>query len=340
MSVTLYRAVLQTRHAIDDDSKTGEARRQATVLAQRCGFDATAAGRVAIAATELATNLLKHAGGGELLIQPVTHGDQGWIELLAIDRGRGMDDVERCLSDGFSTAGSSGTGLGAVRRLAAEFDIYSVGGEGTVVLARIGPGNPDTRPAAASGARFGAISIPVSGETDCGDSWRLAMQGDSTAIMVVDGLGHGTLAAAAARAAAMAFETAPFDTPREIIERAHRLSSGSRGSAAACINVTSSGAVVYAGVGNISGCLLSSERSQGMVSHGGTLGLKVPRVQQFDYQRPAGALIIMHSDGISARWDLRSRPVLLHCHPAIVAAILYRDYARERDDSTVVVLGR
>ena len=92
-------------------------------------------------------------------------------------------------------------------------------------------------------------------------------------------------------------------------------------------------------IGNISGALLSPDRSQGLVSHAGTLGMQgTRRAQQFEYPRPAGSLLVMHSDGVSARWNLRERPDLLGHHPAIIAAVLYRDHGRNRDDSTVVVI--
>jgi anti-sigma regulatory factor (Ser/Thr protein kinase) len=325
----------QSRHLIEEETQVGEARRQASKLAQLHELDSVTIGRVAIATTELATNLLRHGGGGELLIQPVRSGDSVLIELIAIDRGKGMDNVERSISDGYSTAGSAGTGLGAVRRLSLEFDLYSVAGEGTVVWARIGV------PTSASGrspVRFGAVSIPVAGETECGDSWRVAINEGSTAVMVVDGLGHGTFAAQAAHSAAAAFEGAPFEEPSALMERMHRATAGSRGAAAACARVGTDGQVHYAGVGNISGHLVSMDRSHGMVSHGGTLGLKVSRMRQFEYRRAPNSLLVMHSDGISARWDLKSKPGLLQRHPAIIAALLYRDHGRSRDDSTVVVL--
>jgi anti-sigma regulatory factor (Ser/Thr protein kinase) len=333
--VELHGAMLQSRHLIDEETKVGEARRQASQLAQAHGLDAAAVGRVAIAATELATNLLRHGGGGELLTQPVQRGASTLIELISIDRGKGMHDVERCLSDGYSTAGSAGTGLGAVRRLAAEFDIYSVAGEGTVVLTRIGAG---TQAAARSPRQFGAVSVAVAGEVECGDSWRLAVDGGDIAVMVADGLGHGTFAAQAAHSAVAAFESSPFDAPTQVLERAHRATSGSRGAAAACARIGADGGLAYAGVGNISGFLVSAERTQGMVSHGGTLGVKLSKIQQFDYRRAPHALVVMHSDGISARWDLKSKPGLMQRHPAIIAAILYRDHGRSRDDSTIVVV--
>ncbi len=63
----------------------------------------------------------------------------------------------------------------------------------------------------------------------------------------------------------------------------------------------------------------------------------MPRLQQFEYARAAGSMVVMHSDGVSARWDLARREGLLHRHPATVAAVLYRDHARGRDDATVLV---
>lgn len=317
----------QQRHVIDDSSKVGEARRAAQTLAT---FELTAeiAGKVSIAATELANNLLLHAGGGELLIQTLGDDDAAVIELLAIDRGPGMADIERCLRDGFSTAGTSGTGLGAVRRLATDFEIHSVPGEGTIVMARFGN---------ASGVRHGAVNIALEGEIECGDAWCLRQDSQGLALFVVDGLGHGTFAAEAARVAVGAFEANPFATPQEIMVRANGLMSKTRGGAAASARVVG-GQVSYAGVGNISGVLISHGKSQGLVSHNGTLGLNQRRTQQFEYGREPGALLIMHSDGVSARWDLKNRADLLSRHPAIIAAAIYRDHGRERDDATVVVV--
>jgi anti-sigma regulatory factor (Ser/Thr protein kinase) len=316
------------RHVIDDTSKVGEARRAAQTLAN-FEFDAEMAGKVSIAATELANNLMLHAGGGELLIQTLGADDAAVIELLAIDRGPGMANVERCMIDGYSTAGTPGTGLGAVRRLATEFDIHSTPGEGTVVMARFGQG---------TALRYGAVSVPLEGEIECGDGWRLVEGAGCTSLFVVDGLGHGAFAAEAARTAIDAFLVDPFAPPQEIMIRANGLMSKTRGGAAACARIEG-GNLSYAGVGNISGSLVAADKSQGLVSHNGTLGLNHRRHQQFEYQRPPGSLLIMHSDGVSARWELKSRPDLLGCHPAVIAGAIYRDHGRDRDDATIVVVG-
>jgi anti-sigma regulatory factor (Ser/Thr protein kinase) len=314
-------------YLIDDESKVGEARRAAQTLAN-FEFDAQTAGRVAIVATELANNLLRHAGGGELLLQVLGSDGAAAVEILAIDRGPGMSNVEHCMRDGYSTGGTMGTGLGAVRRLADEFDIFSVPGQGTVVMARFG---------SKLTVRHGAISIPMPGEVSCGDAWHVASDGESTAIIVVDGLGHGILAGEAARTGVDAFLANPFAPPREIMFSASNAMSKTRGGAAACALIRGA-SIDYAGVGNISGALVAHGRSQGLVSHAGTLGMQARRSHQFNYLREPGALLVMHSDGLSARWNLREQPELLTRHPAIIAAVLYRDFGRNRDDATVVVI--
>jgi anti-sigma regulatory factor (Ser/Thr protein kinase) len=328
VAVTTRVRTAQQRHVIDDSSKVGEARRAAQTLAN-FEFTAEIAGKVSIAATELANNLLRHAGGGELLIQTLGEDDAAVVELLAVDRGPGMADVDRCLRDGFSTAGTPGTGLGAIRRLATEFDIHSMPGEGTIVMARFGKSD---------GPRCGAVSVALDGEIDCGDAWSLKQNSDGFSLFVVDGLGHGTFAAEAARTAVGAFEANPFAQPQDVMVRANGFMSKTRGGAAACALLVGD-KLLYSGVGNISGVLISPGMSQGLVSHNGTLGLNQRRTQQFDYRREPGALLIMHSDGISARFDLKDRADLLARHPAIIAAAIYRERGRARDDATVVVVG-
>ena len=332
----------QSRLRVEDSSHVGECRRSAQRMAEAHAFSETLIGRVGIVATELANNLIRHAGGGELLIQGFNDGPHTTIELVAIDQGPGMD-VDKCMRDGYSTAGTAGTGLGAVFRLSTLFDLYSLIDRGTVAVSRI------TKPMPTASARsnglatpeFGAICIAVAGEIECGDTWRIAHTGDTMAIMVVDGLGHGPLAATAARAAAAAFIETPFDSPAETMQRLHNALAGGRGAAAACAVLGSqTGRVHYSGVGNISGHVVSSQRSRGMVSHNGILGVQLVRRQAFDYSCDVGSQVVMHSDGMSARWSIDAYPGLLARHAAVIAGVLYRDHARARDDVTVVVSGR
>jgi anti-sigma regulatory factor (Ser/Thr protein kinase) len=330
----------QLRVQVEDPSHVGEYRRAAQRLAEAFDFDETSVGRVAIVAAELTNNILKHAGRGEMLLQAIIDGDEVLIEMVSIDRGPGMQ-VEKCLRDGYSTAGTPGTGLGAISRMSSLFDVYSEEGQGTVAVSRIQRQKPRRSAAsfnAASDCTVGAVCVAVAGETECGDSWRVAIEAKTLAMMVVDGLGHGPFAASAARAATDAFAKRPLDPPAEMMQQMHIALSGSRGAAAACavLDVTNS-AISYSGVGNIAGSIVSGERSKGMVSHNGILGVQLPRKQQFEYECRQNCHVVMHSDGLSARWSLQSYPGLWVRHAAVIAAVLYRDHARSRDDATILI---
>jgi anti-sigma regulatory factor (Ser/Thr protein kinase) len=320
---------------VHDLSQAGEVRRAAARMGQDAGLSEVKRGVVAIVATELAKNLARYGHNGRVLLQPVTDGAGAGLDILAVDSGPGMADVQKCLQDGFSTGGTPGTGLGAVRRLSTAFDLYSLPGKGTVAFSRVSDAASSAAPA---GFEWAAVSTPAPHEELCGDAWRVAVRDREISVMVVDGLGHGPLAAEAADLAARLFEQQWFDAPAAFCEGAHRALSGSRGAAVAAARVSSNAVVSYAGVGNISGCVVSPQTSRGMMSQNGTAGLQVRRVQQFDYQWPERALLVMHSDGLSNRWSLDAYQGLITRHPAVIAGVLHRDFLRGRDDATIVVV--
>lgn len=324
---------------VADASQVGEARRAVTRIAAEANLNETDRGRVSIIVSELATNLVRHTRGGEILLRSVTGQDRKWIEIVSIDRGPGMADPDRCMQDGYSTGGTSGNGLGAARRLATEFEVYSAVPTGTVVFSRLKTETPLTE-----SARFqwGVISRPATGEDVCGDTWCLAEQQDVLMLMVADGLGHGPDAAAAARKAADAFDEYPFTTPTIIIDRANVLMRGTRGGAIAVARVESGARRMrYAGIGNISGTLHQfspQHTSRGLFSHNGTAGVQMRHVQEFEYPVPPRSLLMMYSDGLLGRWTLDPYPGLSQRHPGVIAAVLYRDFIRGRDDVTVAVV--
>ena len=345
MTIRIIRAEAQLCLDVREQSDIGECRRAASRLAQERGFDEEEVGKVAIVATELGTNLVRHGGGGAMLLQLLEDGTMPQLEIVAIDRGPGMRDVAECLRDGYSSAGTPGTGLGAASRLSAAFDLFSARDKGTVVLSRVARNEAGARSAGASAGRpigdrleFGAICVPLAGETACGDAWRIAEDEAKVSLLVTDGLGHGPLAAAASRTATETFEDRPLDDPVSIMQNLNQRLTGGRGAVAACAQFhPASGKLDYAGVGNISGVIVGPSRSQGMVSLNGTLGVMAPRSRQFDYDCGSDGVIVMHSDGLSARWQLADYPGLLLRHAAVIAAVLFRDCARKRDDATVLV---
>lgn len=318
---------------VNDSSAVAEARRRAVAAATALGFDEVRTGQLAIVATELGTNLLKHGGGGRLLV-----GNGGErIELLALDRGPGMADVAACLADGFSSAGTAGNGLGAVRRLAQVFHVASWPGKGTAVLACLSrQGETACEPPREE--PVGGVCVAKPGEQACGDAWAAHVDGTGgRTLFMVDGLGHGTEAAVAANEAVAQFQRSRHEPPAQIVQAVHQALRHTRGGAVAVARIDpASATVAFAGLGNIAAAVVGGGTVRRMVSHNGTAGHNARKVQAFDYPCGPDALLVMHTDGVSTGWALEAYPGLQRMHPLLVAGVLYRDFARGRDDATVV----
>jgi anti-sigma regulatory factor (Ser/Thr protein kinase) len=322
---------------VEDSSHVGEARRMAASLCRDLGFDEVRTGQAALVVTELATILLKHTAGagGSLILRPIEEADATGIDILSLDKGPGIASIGESLRDGRSTAGSAGTGLGAVRRLSSVFEVWSSPGRGAAVLSRHWKGSPPGIPPALD---VGAVCLPVRGEQACGDAWAMKRGRDATTFLLADGLGHGPDAAAAADRAVFIFEKQAFRGPAELVSLIHAGLRGTRGAAVAVAEVSPGANVVrFAGVGNITGLILSGGTSRSLVSHNGTAGVEARKVQQYDYPWPEDGMLVLHSDGLASFPILEDDPGLARKDPALIAGVLYRDHQRPRDDSTVVV---
>lgn len=320
-----------------DVSQIAEARRAATALAATLGFDPTDSGRVAIVATELATNLLKHGGGGEILLRQHQAGGEPAVELIALDRGRGITDLAACLRDGYSSSGTAGHGLGAIRRQSELMEIATWPELGTAILTRVARHTAASNPAPDAPDWYGSVCIPMPGEDVCGDSYMALDTSAGLALLVVDGLGHGPEAATAASEAVRLFQRHPTLQVPQLLELLHDGLRHTRGAAVAIARVDAGARrVLYGGIGNIAGALLDGDEMRRMVSLNGTAGLNARKFQAFDY--PQTPLIILHSDGLMTNWCLKRYPGLQRAHPTLIAAVLYRDFARRRDDATVLVV--
>lgn len=318
--------------AIEDATQIGHARRLAQLAATGAGFDATDAGRVALVATELSTNVLKHARSGEIHISVVQGSSALGVEVTAVDRGPGFNLAD-CLPDGFSTGGTRGEGLGAVKRQSNVMDIYS-DHRGSVVMSRTypkGSGNADIR--------FGATQQRMRDETVCGDGWGVGLKGDKASLLLIDGLGHGIQAHDAAVAGLNVFRDHAFEEPVTLMASLNSGMTGTRGGAAAVAQFDgATGALRYSGIGNIAGGVITLEGSRGLASHPGIVGVQARRAQGFDFPDSRGKLLVMYSDGLQSRWNLKEYPGLAIRHPAVVTAVLFRDFNRERDDVTLLAM--
>lgn len=342
----LSRQRFPRRCRVEESSHVGEARRQVAAFCRALEFDETRAGQAALIVTELASNIIKHAAGagGEMVFRAIEIDGATGVDILALDRGPGIMNVGASLQDGYSTAGSAGTGLGAIRRLSSAFDLFSSLGKGCAVFTRLWQDAlPASLPFSSRALNVAAVCLPVEGEVACGDAWamRAGRQLDeSTSFMLADGLGHGPDAALAADLAVSIFASHARCPPAEILRLIHEGLRGSRGAAVAVAEVSAGPApcvVRYAGVGNISGLLISGETTHNMTSFNGTAGLEARKIVEISYAWPEEGMLVLHSDGVATHWSLKSYPGLAQKHPALIAGVLYRDHQRVRDDSTVVV---
>lgn len=332
----------QRSFPIGEPSEIAAARRAGTELARRIGFDDVRAGQLAIVISEAATNIVKHARRGEILLRKVLRGGTSGIEVLAIDSGPGIGNVRQHMQDGHSTTGTYGVGLGAMRRLSQEFDLYTAPGKGTVLMMVVwGPHASSAIPPSPNW-QIGAVCLPLASEQVCGDAWNVVCEGHELSLMVADGLGHGPLAAKASETASALLENStpglpPLPAP--FIELAHGALRATRGAALAVAHIDSARRELrYCGVGNIATCAFDAHQRRHLLSHNGIVGNNLRKLQEFRHPWQLGTTLIMHSDGLHTRWDLEQYPGLAPCHPSLVAAVLYRDFARGRDDVTVVVL--
>ena len=323
--------------AIDDPSAVAEARQRAAAIARQVHLDETSAGELAIAVTEAAGNIAKHAGRGRMLLRALDGGEAGGVEAIALDQGPGMASITESMRDGHSTVGSPGTGLGALQRLTRTLEMWSAPGKGTIARFEVWPKAAGARPK--SRWAVGAVSVAKPGEERCGDDWAVIEKSGRMVVFLADGLGHGAAAASAAQAAVTAAIRHAALTPGEIMDEVHAALRPTRGAAAAvALLQPDKGLCTYCGIGNISASIRSDGATRHLVSHNGILGHQVRKIQEFQYPFPANALFVTHSDGIGTHWDLASYPGLAMRHPALIAAALYRDHSRGRDDATVVTL--
>jgi anti-sigma regulatory factor (Ser/Thr protein kinase) len=331
-----------TAVSVLEQSQVAEARRLALTCASELQLDEVAAARAALVATELATNLIKHGGGGTILF-----GDDedlpGSIEIAAFDKGRGLVNVSQAMLDGYSTAGSQGTGLGAIERAAVLLDIYSVADKGTVVVCRVENDSIARRnvhkPLERPRLTFAGISVPKHGETANGDAWSLTTDHGGATLAVVDGLGHGAAASAASSAGIRVFREQQGKPLDELMRVAHGALRPTRGAAVGLFRIEpEAGRLDFAGIGNIAGAIFTDVPTMRRVmSHNGIVGHELRKVQVLSYPWPSGATLVAHSDGLSANWNLEAYPGLQERPALTIAAVLFRDFCRGSDDATIVV---
>jgi anti-sigma regulatory factor (Ser/Thr protein kinase) len=324
------------RIIVTEESDVGVARRYVAETCTRLSTDEVFCGKAAIVATEIARNVVRHGKGGEIIVRQISPPAASGLELLGLDQGPGLRDLNQCLRDGFSTGGTAGSGLGAIKRLSDRFEVFSQPGRGTIAWVRLYPSDAET---VAHAFEASGVSVALEHEKLCGDGWEVLETEGVLRAIVVDGLGHGPSAEQASREAMAVFRSQPSTGVASTLSLIDKALTKTRGAAGAIVELSPrKRQVTAAGVGNVLMHLLHDSQSKSFGCDNGTLGAGVKRINEFRHPWEQGSVLVMHSDGIRARWSLADYPGLVRRHPGVVAGLLYRDFQRESDDATVIVV--
>jgi anti-sigma regulatory factor (Ser/Thr protein kinase) len=327
-------------YKIPDRSYASLAKREIHKLAASTGLTPARLAETDIVVSELISNLNKHTPEGELLVKPVLDDDdRAGIEIISIDNGRGIENIAEMIKDGKSSSGTLGQGLGAIKRLSDDFEIYSLPGWGTVVLSRI-YNILKTEKSYRGLIGINALLLPKNGEELCGDGWKFFRQGASLKIIALDGLGHGPEAHKASEKAEKEFIGLKNATPSDTIRILHRNLRDTRGAVGMILHFdTVSNLISYAGLGNVSAKKINHESTKNLVSYNGIIGHTIPNTINSNTitWHPNDTLII-YSDGLKSRWDLMQLPNILQYDGSVIAAALYKDHSRQTDDLLIIVI--
>ena len=318
---------------IRDESDIGLARRSAARVAADAHMSENDAGALALVTTEAANNIARYGRDGLIILRSIGENDEKTVEMIAADKGPGIADLNRAFSDGYSTGGTPGKGLGAIKRMSRHFDMWSIADGGTSLVARFGAKVESS----ALPSDIGVVCSSLAGETSCGDAWMVEETPEGTLIALADGLGHGHDAAIAADTAIDLMRRRKRSSLIDILQLTHNALRSTRGAAIQIAVVErGKGTVRSAGVGNISASVITRGAFKGVPSQPGIVGHQMPTVREVTLPWERDSVLVMHSDGISAKWKIDSYPGIAMRDPALLAAVIYRDSARARDDATVV----
>lgn len=333
---------------LDGGDWEGEARRRVIRPAEAIQFGKEALSRIELIVTEMATNLIQHRAHSPTLRFGITRdiGETGTsrpsgLLIISEDRGPGIANPERVLQDHYSTAGTMGGGLGAIRRLSDGFSITSdvarsgLSRPGTVVISRLWLSPPSAED------RFDCeiLTQPMPGEKENGDGASFCRTGDQYQVAVIDGLGHGAEAFKSTEQIQEVLRTGLSLSLTGLLEKGHAAMHKGRGAVVGILRLNrKEERARYAGIGNID-CRIYGKHPARPVSMNGSVGVVFPRCREEAYPFGPDDFFVMASDGLSTRWDAEIYPQFPRIPFVARAALLLRDFGRTTDDVTVAVGG-
>jgi anti-sigma regulatory factor (Ser/Thr protein kinase)/serine/threonine protein phosphatase PrpC len=322
---------------VADPLHVKQAASRARDFAASLGFAEPHCEQIALVVTELGTNLVRHAHGGMVKLSEVQDSGRIGIQVETEDSGPGIPDIERAMTDGFTTGGSLGFGLGTVNRLMDDLEIYSRMPRGVHVISHrwMRPQRSELR---AHDLQFGAASRAYRFMAENGDAFVIIQWERYALAGVIDGLGHGPFAQRAAHTARQYIEQ-HFDQPLEAIFRGvQRACRATRGVVMALVRFDmAQQKFTVASVGNIEVRLFNSPEHFGLIVRRGVIGLNAPTPVLLEHAWEPNCILVIHSDGLRTHWNMTDFPELASAPPEAIAQRLLQALGKMEDDATVVV---
>lgn len=341
----------------------------ASRFADEIGFSRADCQGIATAVSELARNILKYAGNGEILFERVGPDRRTGVQITARDRGPGIADIEAAMQDHFSSSGTLGLGLPGVKRLMDEFEIDSSPGAGTRVTVRKwreAPSRPvqsalldavqrassqrrkpepssGTLPVSQSDGVASAVDCayfvrPCRGERVSGDLVVVEERGDYIFVAIIDALGHGPAAHIIANRATRFLKRAWKTDLAQTMRGLHEDLRGTDGAAAGlCVLEVGRHAATYVGVGNTVIRTLG-DGGKKIYSTPGTLGhqIRTPREQKLTIADDE--VLVLYSDGVKEQFELTDYPQLSYQDSRTIARTIVTRFGKDHDDASCAVL--
>jgi anti-sigma regulatory factor (Ser/Thr protein kinase)/serine/threonine protein phosphatase PrpC len=321
-------------------------------MAAEIGFDETGIEEMAIAVSELATNLVKHAHGGRLTLTQLAAGARAGLQVESFDGGPGIADIERAMADGYSTIGGLGYGLGTVNRLMDTLHITSEPGKVTRIVCQrwVRSGAPG---ALECPLEFGVVTRPHPAMEVNGDTFVVKSWGESALVGVIDGLGHGQFAHSAAETARQFVEThcdQPLATiffgvdracraTRGVVMALARFDFGLKTSEPSVIGYPQSAIKLsFASIGNVEARIFGNPKPMNFMTRRGVLGGSAPNVVVTEHPWELQSVMVLHSDGLTSHWRWEDFSGFIDLPATLIAQKLVFKLARDEDDATVIVV--
>jgi anti-sigma regulatory factor (Ser/Thr protein kinase) len=310
-------------------------------VSRRMGFSDLKREHMELVCNEMVTNQNKFAEGNGLVQVWETGDPVPALDLFAIDYGKGILNVANAVQDGYTTAGTMGKGLGAIRRLSDQSEIYSLPVEhagdsdwhGTALWSRFYRDESDPE-------YFHDLGVYTRAYHDSsfnGDQIQVRTGATRTRWLHMDGLGHGREAAEVVEGIGHFLDD---ETPVDgLMQRLSTRLKGTRGAVAMISEVdTVSRTMTICGVGDMVAYLIASGEKKAISFSPGVLGHAHRSLETFRFPFPDQALLITASDGLRRSMTLRTFPDLWRLHPQLIALVLGQVMGRHNDDRSVFTI--